>query len=164
MEREARAEYLVETYADTILRLSYSYLRNIHDAQDVSQTVLMKLFTADGHFESPEHERAWVLRVTANACKDVLKSPWRQKTCALEAAGALGTPPQEPEGEVLSAVNQLPAAYRSAIYLHYYEGYTAEEIGEIEGVRPNTIYTRLARGREKLKELLKEEGYHEQTV
>ncbi len=162
MDREERAEYLVKTYADSILRLSYSYLKNVHDAQDVSQTVLMKLFSEHLDFDSPEHEKAWILRVTANACKDILKSPWRKRTCDLEAAGQLSAV-QEPEGEVLTAINQLPAAYRSVIYLHYYEGYTAEEIAGIEGVRPNTIYTRLARGREKLRNLLEGEGY-EQTV
>lgn len=162
MDREKRAEYLVQTYADSILRLSYSYLKNVHDAQDVSQTVLMKLFSEQLDFDSPEHEKAWILRVTANACKDILKSPWRKRTCDLEAVGQLSAA-EEPEGQVLTAVNQLPAPYRSAIYLHYYEGYTAEEIAGIEGVRPNTIYTRLARGREKLRTLLEGEGY-EQTV
>lgn len=162
MDREARAEHLVQTYADAILRLSYSYLKNVHDAQDVSQTVLLKLFTENREFDSPEHEKAWVLRVTANACKDILKSPWRKRTCDLEAVGQLSAP-EEPEGEVLAAVNELPAPYRSTIYLHYYEGYTAEEIAGIEGVRTNTIYTRLARGREKLRTLLEGEN-HEQTV
>lgn len=75
MNPTERAEYLAETYADAILRLSYTYLKNTHDAQDVCQTVFGKLLTEPRDFESPAHERAYVLRMAANACKDLLKSP-----------------------------------------------------------------------------------------
>ena len=75
MNPTERAEYLAATYADAILRLSYTYLKNTHDAQDVCQTVFVKLLTEPRDFESPAHERAYVLRMAANACKDLLKSP-----------------------------------------------------------------------------------------
>ena len=75
MNPTERAEYLAETYADAILRLSYTYLKNTHDAQDVCQTVFVKLLTEPRDFESPAHERAYVLRMAANVCKDLLKSP-----------------------------------------------------------------------------------------
>ena len=75
MNPTQRAEYLAETYADAILRLSYTYLKNTHDAQDVCQAVFVKLLTEPRDFESPAHERAYVLRMAANACKDLLKSP-----------------------------------------------------------------------------------------
>ena len=75
MNPTERAEYLAETYADAILRLSYTYLKNPHDAQDVCQPVFVKLLTEPRDFESPAHERAYVLRMAANACKDLLKSP-----------------------------------------------------------------------------------------
>ena len=75
MNPTERAEYLAETYADAILRLSYTYLKNTHDTQDVCQTVFVKLLTEPRDFESPAHERAYVLRMAANACKDLLKSP-----------------------------------------------------------------------------------------
>ena len=75
MNPTERAEYLAETYADAILRLSYTYLKNTHDAQAVCQTVFVKLLTEPRDFESPAHERAYVLRMAANACKDLLKSP-----------------------------------------------------------------------------------------
>ena len=81
MNAAERAEYLAETYADAILRLSYTYLKNTHDAQDVCQTVFVKLLTEPRDFESPAHERAYVLRMAANACKDLLKSPWRRTAC-----------------------------------------------------------------------------------
>ena len=75
MNPTERAEYLAETYADAILRLSYTYLKNTHDAQDVCQTVFVKLLTEPRDFESPAHELAYVLRRAASACKDLLKSP-----------------------------------------------------------------------------------------
>ncbi|MCI9608912.1 MAG: RNA polymerase subunit sigma-24, partial [Oscillibacter sp.] len=79
-----QAERLANAYADAILRLSYTYLKNTYDAQDVCQTVFVKLLTEPREFDSAEHERAYVLRMAANACKDLLKSPWRKRTCGLE--------------------------------------------------------------------------------
>nr|WP_325194894.1 sigma-70 family RNA polymerase sigma factor [uncultured Oscillibacter sp.] len=153
MDQTQRAEFLAETYADAILRLSYTYLKNTHDAQDVCQTVFVKLLTEPREFESPEHERAYILRMAANACKDMLKSPWRKRTCGLDTV--LEVPaPEAADGSVLAAVNQLPPHYRAVIYLYYYEGYQASEIGGILGIPTATVHTRLARGRTKLKALL----------
>lgn len=126
------------------------------------QTVFVKLLAEPREFESPRHERAYILRMAANACKDLLKSPWRKRTCALEACMEVPAPEAE-DGSVLAAVNQLPAHYRTVIYLFYYEGYDAREIGQILGIPTATVHTRLARGRAKLKELLGGYGY-EQTV
>ena len=153
MDQTQRAEYLVEAYADAILRLSYTYLKSTHDAQDVCQTVFVKLLTEPREFESPEHERAYILRMAANACKDMLKSPWRKRACGLDTV--LEVPaPEAADGSVLAAVNQLPPHYRAVIYLYYYEGYQASEIGGILGIPTATVHTRLARGRTKLKALL----------
>ena len=98
MDLKERADYLARTYADAILRLSYTYLKNTHDAQDICQTVFVKLLTEPRDFESPDHERAYILRMAANACKDLLKSPWRQRTCTLEAVvpPAVGKHPARP--------------------------------------------------------------------
>ena len=162
MDYKQQAERLANTYADAILRLSYAYLKNTQDAQDVCQTVFVRLLTEPREFESGEHERAYILRMAANACKDLLKSPWRRRTCDLEACAQVPAP-ETSDGSVLAAVNQLPAHYRSVIYLFYYEGYQASEIGEILGVPKATIHTRLARGRARLRELLGGTEY-EQTV
>lgn len=153
MNTNQQAERLANAYADAILRLSYTYLKNTQDAQDVCQTVFVKLLTEPREFESAEHERAYVLRMAANACKDLLKSPWRKRTCGLEAVLEVPAPEAE-DGSVLAAVNQLPAHYRAVIYLFYYEGYQAAEIGKILGVPTATVHTRLARGRAKLKDIL----------
>ena len=162
MDYKQQAERLANTYADAILRLSYAYLKNTQDAQDVCQTVFVRLLTEPREFESGEHERAYILRMAANACKDLLKSPWRRRTCDLEASAQVPAP-ETSDGSLLAAVNQLPAHYRSVIYLFYYEGYQASEIGEILGVPTATIHTRLARGRARLRELLGGTEY-EQTV
>lgn len=153
MDTNQQAERLVDAYADAILRLSYTYLKNTDDAQDVCQTVFVKLLTEPRQFESAEHERAYVLRMASNACKDLLKSPWRKRTCGLEAV--LEVPaPEAADGSVLAAVNELPANYRTVIYLFYYEGYQAAEIGKILGIPTATVHTRLARGRARLKDIL----------
>ena len=162
MDLNQQAERLATTYDDALLRLSYTYLKNTQDAQDVCQTVFVKLLTEPREFESPRHERAYILRMAANACKDLLKSPWRKRTCDLEACMKVPAPEAE-DGSVLAAVNQLPAHYRTVIYLFYYEGYDAREIGQILAIPTATVHTRLARGRSKLKELLGGYGY-EQTV
>lgn len=155
-----QAEYLVNTYADMILRLSYTYLKNTHDAQDICQTVFVKLLTHPQEFESKGHEKAYIMRMTANACKDILKSPWRRKTCGLEVLADIPAPDAE-DGSILAAVNALPTRYRSVIYLYYYEGYQASEIGEILGIPTATVHTRLARGRKKLKTMLGGFDYEE---
>ena len=112
----AEAERLVHSYSDLILRLSYTYLKSTDDAQDICQTVFLKLLQKPRQFASPEHEKAWIIRTAANLCKDHLKSHWRRTTVALEAAAAVPAPAEE-EGGLLAAVNLLPPKYRAVIYL-----------------------------------------------
>lgn len=151
------AERLVNTYADLILRLSYTYLSHTHDAQDICQTVFLKLIERRPAFASSEHEKAWIIRTAANLCKDHLKSRWRRTTVALEAAAAVPAPEEE-GGGLLAAVNLLPPKYRAVIYLYYYEGYAAKEIAELLGEKPATVSTQLSRGRQQLRTLLESEG------
>ena len=153
----AEAERLVETYSDLILRLSYTYLKSTEDAQDICQSVFLKLLQPPRSFGSPEHERAWIIRAAVNLCKDHLKSRWRRSTVGLEAAGEVPAPAAEEES-LLSAVELLPPKYRAVIYLYYYEGYNAREIGDLLWEKPATISTRLDRGRRRLRDLLEQEG------
>ena len=159
---EVEAERLVGAYADLILRLSYTYLKSTHDAADICQTVLLKLMGAPARFEGPEHERAWVIRTTANACKDVLRSGHRRRTVGLEAASDAAAR-EEPESEVVDAVMALPRKYREAIYLHYYEGYSIREIAKLTGRSESAVSAHLSRGRAKLRTML-EGAYCEQGV
>lgn len=151
-----QAERLVNTYSDLILRLSYTYLKSTADAQDICQTVFLKLLTNPRRFDSPEHEKAWIIRTTANACKDLLKSHWRRTTVAMDEAAPVPAPSVE-EGSLLAAVQLLPPKYRAVIYLYYYEGYAAKEIARLLGENPATISTRLNRGRARLRTLLEQE-------
>lgn len=149
----AQAEYLVQTYSDLILRLSYTYLKSTHDAEDICQTVFLKYLTAGQSFDSREHEKAWIIRTAVNACKDVLKSGWRTRTCGLEACAQVPAPECR-DDTVLAAVQALPDKYRIPLYLYYYEGYKTREIAEMLGERPATINTRIDRARGKLKTVL----------
>ena len=108
-------------------------------------------------FQSPEHEKAWMIRVTINACKDLLRSLLRRRTVSLDEVLEQPAPIPEDHREVLEAVLSLPVENKDVVYLHYYEGYTASQIGEILGKKANTVYTLLTRARQMLKEKLGEE-------
>ena len=153
----AEAQRLVDTYSDLILRLSYTYLGSTADAQDICQTVFLKLLQATRGFDSQEHERAWIIRTAVNLCKDHLKSRWRRTTVTLDAAENVPAPQPE-EGSLLAALDLLPPKYRTVIYLYYYEGYSAREIAVLLGENPATVFTRLDRGRQKLRTYLEQEA------
>ncbi len=159
---KAEAERLVYTYSDLILRLSYTYLKSTHDAEDICQTVFLKLLTSGQTFDSPAHEKAWIIRTTANACKDALRSTFRRRTVALEAAAATAAP-EAPDSAVLEAVMELPENYREAVYLHYFEGYSVREIAGLLGRSEAAVTAHLSRGRHKLRTTLGGE-YYEQSV
>ena len=155
---EEQAERLVNTYSDLILRLSYTYLHSAQDAEDICQTVFLKCLTSGQVFESRDHEKAWIIRTAVNACKDLLRSAHRQRTVGLELVAE--PPPREaPASYVLEAVMALPVKYRQVIYLYYYEGYSAREIGGLLGQSEASVNTYLSRGRSKLRALLKGDDY-----
>ena len=151
MRSEQEVNHAIERYADLVFRLCMVNLKNQADAEDVFQTVFLKYTLHNQPFASAEHEKAWLIRITVNACKDLLKSFFRRNTISLEEAAAAVSPEH---AAVLEAVWSLPKDYRDALYLHYYEGYTAPEIAAILKKNPNTVYTHLTRGRTMLKEIL----------
>lgn len=154
MRSEQEVNYAVERYSDMVLRLCMVYLKNGSDAEDIFQTVFLKYALHAKPFESQEHEKAWLIRVTVNACKDLLKSFFHSRTITM-ADLADYTPAVTPEQyAVMEAVWSLPKQYRDVIYLHYYEGYTAPEIAGILKRNPNTVYTHLHKGKELLREIL----------
>lgn len=153
MRSEQEVNRAVEQYADTVRRICLVHLKNYADTEDIFQTVFVKYLLHTAPFASPEHEKAWIIRVTINACKDLLRSVFRRRTVPLDEAAELPAPPEEHRA-VLQAVQGLPAAYRDVVYLHYYEGYTAPEIAQILGRNVNTVYTRLTRARGLLRQAL----------
>lgn len=151
MRSEHEVNRAIEQYADMVFRLCMVNLKNRADAEDVFQTVFLKYTLHSKPFDSPDHEKAWLIRVTVNACKDLLKNFFRKNTVTLEEAASVTSPEH---AAVLEAVWSLPKDYRDVVYLHYYEGYTAPEIANILKKNPNTIYTHLTRARNMLKEIL----------
>lgn len=154
MRSEEEVNKAIAQYADMVLRLCTVYLKNDADAEDIFQTVFLKYTLHTGTFESPEHEKAWLIRVTVNACKDLLKSFFRSRTIPLESLTAIAPRMTAEQYGVMEAVWSLPGQYRDVIYLHYYEGYTAAEIAGILKRNPNTVYTHLRKGLELLREAL----------
>lgn len=154
MRSEEEAARAIERYGDMVRRLCLVHLKNPADTEDIFQNVFLKYVLSPVVFESPEHEKAWLIRVTINACKDLVKSFFRSRTVPLEELMDQPAPLSEEHKEVLEAVLALPQKYRDAVYLHYYEGYTAAEIGKLLGKNTNTVYTLLTRARERLRKTL----------
>lgn len=154
MRGEEEAARAIERYGDMVRRLCLVHLKNPADTEDIFQNVFLKYVLSPVVFESPEHEKAWLIRVTINACRDLVKSFFRSRTVPLEELLDQPAPLSEEHREVLEAVLALPRKYRDAVYLHYYEGYPAAEIGKLLGKNTNTVYTLLTRAREQLRNTL----------
>ncbi|HIZ93507.1 RNA polymerase sigma factor [Flavonifractor sp. An112] len=154
MRSEEETNAAIERYGDTVRRLCMIQLKNEADTQDIFQTVFLKYLLHDKPFESRAHEKAWFIRVTLNACKDLLRSFFRSRTVPLEELTGQADQLTDQGREVLRAVLELPRKEREVVYLHYYEGYTAPELSRLLGKNVNTIYTNLARARAHLKEVL----------
>lgn len=153
MRTEEEAGRAIEKYADMVRRICMIHLKNHADTEDIFQTVFLKYVMDDTVFANEEHEKAWLIRVTVNACKDLIRNFFRSRTQPLDELQACSHIPEE-HIEVLQAVLSLPEKYRDPIYLHYYEGYTAAEIGQILKKNVNTVYTLLGRAKNQLRDRL----------
>lgn len=152
---EERAEYLVERYADLVLRIGATWLGDIDDAKDICQTVLIKLLENPREFPDQVQERAWVVRVAVNECKNWRKTAWYRHRAPLDEDLPLTVEgPELEDGGLLELVQSLPAMYREVIFLRYYEGYEVKEIAALLGKTPALVSTHLKRGKEKLRNML----------
>ena len=147
------ADRLINTYADMILRISFMYLKQTCDAEDICQDIFLKLLSGEYTFDSPAHEKSWIIRTTINACKDHLRTAFWKRSQTIDAILEIPAP-NAPESELLDLVMCLPRNYRVCIYLHYYEGYQVKEIAAMYGKSANAISTYLRRGRQKLRQML----------
>ena len=161
MRSEHDVNGAVEAYADMVQRICFYHLKNKADTEDIFQNVFLKYMLSDREFQDEEHKKAWIIRVAVNACKDFLKSFFRQRTVPLDAMNETAVYPLDGEKEVFEAVLTLPGKYKDVIYLHYFEGYSAAEISTILGKKENTIYSLLSRGRGLLREKLGGEEFGE---
>lgn len=155
-------ERLVRDYADLVLRVCYTHLRSTADAEDVCQDTLVKLLLREESFHDPGHERAWVVRVAINACRNLLRDRGAHPTVGLDAVAepAVAQAPGEDalrqrDERVLGAVMALPLPQREAVYLHYYEGYPTREVARIVGATDDAVRQRLSRARASLRDNLK---------
>ena len=152
---EERAEYLVAHYADLLVRIGKTWLGDLDDAKDVCQTVLIKLLEDPRDFPDQVQERAWVVRLAVNECKNWRKTAWFRRRVPLDESLRLAAEDPEPEdGSLLAQVQALPAMYREVIFLRYYEGYEVKEIAALLGRSPALVSTHLKRGKEKLRNML----------
>ena len=149
---------LYDKYSGSVYRLAFSYLKNSADAEDIVQEVFMKLFSAELKFPDERFEKAWIMTVTANKCRDMLRSlayKCFHHSVALEDADLIYETPEE--SAVYHAVMELPPKYRIVIHLYYYEGYSTAETAKIIGISETAVQTRLYRGRNLLKKSLGED-------
>ena len=142
------------TYGDTVYRVAYHALGSPHDAEDVMQTVLLRLYEYKKDFESEEHMKHWLLRVAVNESRKLLRTFWRRRVVALDEEWDAPAPEDSRGRELLEAVMALEGKYRVAVYLYYYEGCSVKETAAVMGARASTVQTWLQRAREKLRAAL----------
>lgn len=161
-EINQHAERLLNVYGNSILRLAYSYLHNLSDAEEILQDTLVQFLKKAPSFENEDHEKAWLLRVAANLSKNRIK--YNQIRTTDELKEELIDETREDLSFVWEAVRCLPAKYREAIHLFYYEGCSTAEIASILQEKESTVRSNLHRGRLKLKEVLKEAYDFEEAI
>ena len=144
-----------EQHLDMVYRVALNWFRSPADAEDAAQTVMLKLWQTDTDFTDGDPLRRWLVRVTLNVCKDMTRSPWRRHTVPLEELPEPVFSDREHQ-DLFQEVMALPGKYRVPLYLYYYEGYSAAEVGELLHLNVSTVQTRLARARGKLKTMLME--------
>ena len=149
-----RLETLLFQYENTLYRAALAILGDAHGAEDAVQDAFLRCLEKEPDFESPAHEKAWLLRVTVNGCKSRLRSLWRRRTAPLLDTYPAAGPEEQ---SLMETIGKLPAKDRTVLHLYYYEGYQTAEIAEMTGWREGTVCSRLTRARVKLGALLKGE-------
>ncbi len=153
-ETGRQAERLLDQYGNSVLRLAYSYLHSMSDAEEILQETLIRYLQTAPEFESSVHEKAWFMKVAANLSKN--RIDYNQRRATDELKEELLAQDQEDLSFVWEAVKALPEQYRETIHLFYYEGYSTAQIARILTRKESSVRSDLRRGREKLKQVLKE--------
>ncbi|MDO4543939.1 MAG: sigma-70 family RNA polymerase sigma factor [Clostridia bacterium] len=148
---------LFREYADMVYRLALVRTRNGSDAEDVLQDVFFRCVRKQPQFTDREHQKAWLIKVTINCSKNVIGNAFRRHTVSEDALVNVAAEAEEKDSTVYEAVMKLPAKYRTAIHLHYYEGYSVAEIAKMTDANESTVKSWLFRARGLLKEQLKGE-------
>lgn len=145
---------IVEKYYDMVYRLALAQTKNRDYADDVTQDVFLRFIRTEKEFESDEHVKAWLLRVTVNCSKSLFMSAWFKKTEPLDENEEIPFETEE-KSDVYYAAQSLPAKYRAVIHLFYYEDMSIEQIAKTLNSKESTVKSQLHRAREMLKEKLK---------
>lgn len=151
---------MIYEYSQIIYRIAYNYFGNREDAEDIMQEVIIKLLTTDKEFDSGEHIRNWVIRCSVNECHSLFRTAFRRKRSEFEDNYATAEDWDEDIGDiecVRQALKNTSPKYRIILYLYYYEEYSVKEIADMLGRNESTVQTWLQRGRNQMKEILKEE-------
>lgn len=158
---KARFTAAARRYQNMVYRTALHALGSPQDADDAVQEVFLRLFRCGEAFDGEEHLRRWLLRVTVNYGRDLLKSPWRKRRVSWEEVPEIPVFDRPEQAALYQEVMALPEKYRTVLYLFYYEELSVREIGELLGVGDSTVTTRLARARKRLKERLGEDWQDE---
>ena len=146
---------IVNLYIDDVKRVAFASCKIAYDSEDITQTVFMKLLKYGGKFESDEHEKKWLIRVTVNECRSFWRSPWKKRVDYFVPEGAsAGIPDHSGENVILDAINSINRKCREIVSLYYYEEYSVKEIAEILGISEAAVLKRLQRTREAIKQYL----------
>ena len=154
-------EDLIREHQKHLFAAAFSICQNTSDADDVVQDTFLKYHLCKNDFSSPEHIKAWLLRVAINKAKDVTRRIWRRKTVPLDEVGEMAAAETDEGAWLLGQVMKLPEKYRIVLHLFYYEDYSVSEIAEILKLSESNVKTRLSRARAMLKTSLKEDLVYE---
>ena len=150
----------VERNSHRLFLLALSFTRNHADAEDVVQDVFLKLWSRKAPFENAEHIDRFLTCVCVNACRNILRSPFRRRSVPLEQAQALYTFDSAEDRDLFCAVMALPVRERTVVHLFYYEDMSVKQIASLLHIGQSAVKTALHRARNHLKEHLKEDGNH----
>jgi len=152
MNKKSFLEETIEKYSNMVYRLAMSRTRSVENSEDVYQEVFLRLAKKMPDFESEEHKKAWLIRVTINCSKTMLNSSFEKHKAELDENLKFETPDRH---DIYYAVLKLPKKYRTVIHLYYYEDYSIKEISKILSINENTIKSRLSRARKQLEKAVK---------
>ena len=151
---EAQISDIIRRYHASMFRLAFSYIKNREDAEDIVQEAFLKLYTCNIIFPAEENIKAWLIRVTINLCKDLLRVNKKRISEPIDDIPA----EDSKDSELLDCIRKLKPQYAAIIFLFYYEGYSVKEIAKIQGITDSAVTTRLSRARKQLKKMLTKEG------
>ena len=159
---EETFEQVVRRYGDMLYRVAFHALRNRADAEDVTQTVLLRLYQQGGRFDSEEHRKHWLLRVAVNESRRMLRAAWRRSAVPLEEWQEYPAAEDPAQAELFQAVMALEPKYRLTVYLYYYEGCSVKEVAAALRAKESTVQTWLQRARDRLRRTLSGDGEEEE--